>query len=646
MRVALVSMPWAAHARPSAALGALQAWLQRERPELTLIPRSEHIRVAAALGFDRYALVENNAYSLGELLYQALLFPERREAARNFAAELALARVPLEDAPPPPETPDARVALLDGLIADLEPLLEEQVEEWAEEAPDVLALTTCFGQTFANLALSQRLNARLPELVVVMGGSTLSARVGPSVLRAFSWVDHVVQGEGELPLRALLDALAAGERPEGLRGVLSQGATAPAPLWEVSDLDALPAPDFDEYAALADHVGIDWALPLEGSRGCWWDRTRKTGNPRATCHFCNLNVQWSGYREKSSARVVAEVAALTERYDNTRVYFLDNILRARGVEALGRELAALGLDLDLFYEMRAHMRPWEILAMWEAGLRSAQFGIEALSDSLLRRVGKGTTVIQNLEVMKTCAELEIHNYANLITDFPGSTQAEVEETLRCIERAAGLYGPCQSSTFKLGVGSTVEQLPQDYGITSIRTAARARAGLPEDLAARLDLLDLDYEAPGPRADWDPVRRALSAWEARHRGRRERLLEQREGGAFLLLHDRREELTRVVLREATAEIYRAFAAVRPLEAVAEALRLSRSEVEDTVDRLCEQRLMWREGARALALAMAPDAASAARRIRAMAPVAARCVSPAPQGQSRPGALHPPTAGESP
>ena len=41
-----------------------------------------------------------------------------------------------------------------------------------------------------------------------------------------------------------------------------------------------------------------------------------------------------------------------------------------------------------------------------------QFGIEGLSSAFLRRIGTGTTVLQNLEVMKTCQELEIDNLAN------------------------------------------------------------------------------------------------------------------------------------------------------------------------------------------------------------------------------------------
>lgn len=103
----------------------------------------------------------------------------------------------------------------------------------------------------------------------------------------------VVQGEGELPLVAIMQAMARGDRGaiDDLRGVVTQ-ATSPrlpmgASLWELRDIDALPLPDFDAYA---EAVGgeFDWDLAIEGSRGCWWDRMRKTGRAELTCQFCNF----------------------------------------------------------------------------------------------------------------------------------------------------------------------------------------------------------------------------------------------------------------------------------------------------------------------------------------------------------------------
>src|SRR5262249_8481668 len=159
-----------------------------------------------------------------------------------------------------------------------------------------------------------------------LGGSTVSGRVGPSLLAEYRFVDYIVQGEGEGPLAALLDLLA--NRPGAtlkLDGVLTQSRDC-APIAEPTtsetrDLDDLPFPDYDEYGVLAEEYGIGWALPIEGSRGCWWDRSKRAGNPKSTCYFCNLNVQWGGYRQKSVPRLAAEIDELSRRYRNLRLFF-------------------------------------------------------------------------------------------------------------------------------------------------------------------------------------------------------------------------------------------------------------------------------------------------------------------------------------
>ena len=61
---------------------------------------------------------------------------------------------------------------------------------------------------------------------------------------------------------------------------------------------------------------------------------------------------------------------------------------------MGKALAAHGKDYVLFYELRANLSPYELLCMEEGGLRYVQFGIESLSSSYLKRIGKGTTTIQ------------------------------------------------------------------------------------------------------------------------------------------------------------------------------------------------------------------------------------------------------------
>jgi len=56
-------------------------------------------------------------------------------------------------------------------------------------------------------------------------------------------------------------------------------------------------------------------------------------------------------------------------------------------------------DLRLFSELRATTSWAELKVMGKAGMQEVQIGIEALSTPLLKKLHKGTSAIQNLEIM-------------------------------------------------------------------------------------------------------------------------------------------------------------------------------------------------------------------------------------------------------
>lgn len=629
MKIALVAMPWSIAERPSAAIGALAAYVGRELPEVDVRTIYEYVHVAHQVGFAGYGVIANEFY-IGDLLYMPFLFPERREAVRDHF----IAWIRRQGRPPAdfgaPDWPEA----FDKLQAVLGRRIEAVVEQIAD--CQVVGLTTCFGQLFSNLALARRLRECSPGARIVLGGSTVSARVGPSVMKEFPWIDHVIQGEGERPLVAYLRAVAAGDPDlHAIRGVVAREQAAEHPdgaqMWEVGGLDELPMPDFTPYVELAKQLGFDWRLPIEGSRGCWWDRTRRNGNSKATCYFCNLNVQWNGYRQKSVERVIDEVKTLSERYTNTQIYFLDNIIRVEGIEDLASGLVGLHKDLEFFYEMRANVHPYELLVLWEAGLRGMQVGIEGLSTAYLRRIGKGTRTIQNLQVMKTCAELGISNAsANLITWFPGSTAEEVEETVRNIREFALAYEPCNLARFALGTDSTVDKRREEFGVANVRNKDWLRTGLPDDLWHRMHLFDLSYDDVGTTADWAPVEKACAAWRQLWETGLRPLLFYFDGGTFLRVIDRRAGRSGAqpvrLLSARSRDIYLYCMEIRSFTEIASRFGFEtddqKRKLRVFLQQLVQWRLMFEEKNQYLSLALASSPQAAARRLRASREQAAR------------------------
>jgi len=62
-----------------------------------------------------------------------------------------------------------------------------------------------------------------------------------------------------------------------------------------------------------------------------------------------------------------------------------------------------------------------------------QIGIESFSDRMLQLMNKGVTVLKNVEVLKSAAELGVPVQFNLFTCFPGMTEDDLKENIRVMD---------------------------------------------------------------------------------------------------------------------------------------------------------------------------------------------------------------------
>jgi hypothetical protein len=236
-----------------------------------------------------------------------------------------------------------------------------------------------------------------------------------------------------------------------------------------------------------------------------------------------------------AGRVFAFVEAEAARRGALDFYFTDNVLPR---DEAGRffDLAAdAGRDYSFFAELRAGQRG-ELARYARGGLTRVQVGIEAFSDSLLARMGKGASVLANLAMMKQARACGVRLSGNLICGFPGSTPEEAAETLAVIDLALP-YDPLDPAWFFLGRGSPVADDPGEYGITAILPHPNYAAVFGRDLARKLRLPVLGYrgDAGRQRRIWRPVRGRLREWRRLHeRGRDAPALTMRDGGSFLLI----------------------------------------------------------------------------------------------------------------
>jgi hypothetical protein len=319
---------------------------------------------------------------------------------------------------------------------------------------------------------------------------------------------------------------------------------------QLDDLKSLPPPDYDEYFALVKTLSPDKAffptLPVEISRGCWWRSFKPSSSPKKGCAFCNLTLQWEGYRSKGVSQVVSEVDYLTRKYQCLSVSFMDNLIPRKQSKDIFQGLARLKKDLRLFGEIRATTPHPVLEAMREAGTDRVQIGIEALSTSLLKKINKGSTAIQNMQVMKQCEELGITSHSNLIMHFPTSDAGDVKETLRALDFALP-FRPLRCVDFWLGLGSPVWHNARSFGLKAVTNHHYYKAIFPLPIYRSMLLMIQSYRGSLglQRKLWRPVKNKVRTWKNDYKklqndGSHSSILSFRDGKDFLIIRQKRPE----------------------------------------------------------------------------------------------------------
>ncbi len=540
-KLILISTPWPLYNRPSVQLGALKAYLQIRHPDVDVHADHAFLKIAAALGYPLYQEISERTW-LAEAVYAALLYPRQFDVIRKFFNRQV--------------KPGSRIGQtgFSSITALTKKTTDTLINDIAWQDVQLAGFSVSLCQLTSALYVIKRIKQRYPHLIIAIGGSTFSGAASPQFFDLFPEIDLVVNGEGELPFSQLVGCLKASADLAKLPTIAGvdtaetvQIVNPPTRYQQMKNLRALPPPDYDDYFKLLKSLSPTKlffpSLAVETSRGCWWQRSSADGKSSG-CAFCNLNLQWRGYRTKEPGQVAGEIDYLTSTYQTLAISFVDNVLPKKGSKEIFNKLIGLKKDLRMFSEIRATTSRPELDLMARAGMQEVQIGIEALSTSLLAKLNKGTTAIQNLEIMRDCETLGLVNYANLILHFPGSDEQDVAETLRSLEFALP-YRPLKAVGFWLGLGSPVWHNPGAYGIKAVFNHPNWGCLFPKKITTSLKFMiqayrgDLGYQ----RRIWRPVEKALKEWQQSYADQnrqphRSASLSLRDGREFLIIRQRK------------------------------------------------------------------------------------------------------------
>jgi ribosomal peptide maturation radical SAM protein 1 len=392
--------------------------------------------------------------------------------------------------------------------------LDHCADEILKPEPSVVGFSSTFAQTVPSLVLAKVLKQRNPRLKVVMGGSNCEGPMGAALHRLFPWVDVIVRGEAELVAPLLFRELSAGEPVTPQPGLcIQEGGRAEVvpedpPRTLMQDV---PPPAYEDYFERASRGALSntklW-LPYETSRGCWWGLSH-------LCTFCAANGQTVTFRSKPADKVLDDIRNLTRRYHVDDVWFVDNIIDERYMRTLFPRLREREERVSMFVETKAHLSNANLEMLRDAGVGMMQVGIESLSTPILKLMDKGTTAIQNIRILKWCAELGIKAFWNLIYGFPGESPEEYRRMADLVPSLAHLEAPNPPVRLRLDRFSPYHNDPEKYGIEIAGLLPINRYiyhGDPEDI------LDLQYffsfrykDGRDPESYTHQFREACSRW---------------------------------------------------------------------------------------------------------------------------------------
>jgi len=227
--------------------------------------------------------------------------------------------------------------------------------------------------------------------VFTLGGGQHLDALPEEALRAA--LDVVVNGEGELTVRELIEARDAQRSPDGIAGVtfLKDGALLSTQSRQpLEDFEFFPLPDFGLLRFAKVKV-----FPVNRIRGCGMN-----------CEFCAVKGR---ARCATPERLIAQMSHLAEGF-RAREFFIvddqfaqDRAETLRFCQMLRGYQKRMGLRFFVTAQVRLDCaRDEELLtSMWACGIQCLAIGIESPIDEELRAMGKSLRAADMVKLART-----------------------------------------------------------------------------------------------------------------------------------------------------------------------------------------------------------------------------------------------------
>jgi radical SAM superfamily enzyme YgiQ (UPF0313 family) len=265
-----------------------------------------------------------------------------------------------------------------------------------------------------------------PSCKIILGGPHV--HIYPEETINLDCVDYLIQGEGELAVLELLEAL-EGKRSVDLvsgivykdNGTFVDKGIAP----KIEDLDQIPYPDrrflpIEHYGSLLGRSNL--ITTMFTSRGCPYK-----------CTFCDrpMSPTISGFRWRSAKNVVDEMEECAGLGISEILIYDDtfSVRKDRVIEICDEILAR---RLKVTWDVRAHVNTVnaDLLKMMKrAGCDRIHYGVESGNDRMLKVIKKNSTIKKVKKAFVETREAGIEALAYFMVGQQTETKADILDTM-------------------------------------------------------------------------------------------------------------------------------------------------------------------------------------------------------------------------
>jgi anaerobic magnesium-protoporphyrin IX monomethyl ester cyclase len=344
------------------------------------------------------------------------------------------------------------------IIHDKQFQLNEFTKIIKEENPRILGLSCdCFNsESCFQLAKLTKLISK--ECLVVLGGT--HATLFPNlILEKIPAVDIVVRGEGEQPLLEMINYLRTKGELGSVSGISYRNngkiiVNKDRPVTESpSSFLSLSYDLLDMKQILSE--GCSDQLPIHTGRGCGF-----------LCKFCTDANQMETWYRRDASSIIAEIQRCIKDYGVQGFLFLENTFTGdkRRVRELCEQIGRVGLKIRWTCVTHLNCVDNELLiSMKAAGCQKIVYGVDSLSEDILKKMKKGNGVQKAMQVLRQTYQLGIETEYMIILGYPGETEETLLETERNVMDLGNNIFCRGVNMFQLFPGSPIYNVMKNKG---------------------------------------------------------------------------------------------------------------------------------------------------------------------------------------